>query len=264
MSSLPWSTDRITLLSNLWRSGQSAAQIAKALGGVSRNAVIGKIHRLGLAKRDAPAPPGTRAPRARRARAKAAARPAPPSPPRSPPPAAPVARARARPAALADAVATVFDTAHLTARTCRWPIGDPALAGFGYCGRPAPLKTPYCAEHHAVGHVRVVQARRGSLGRGPVCGRVGGSRPILRGEGPPLAPATSPPSGPLHKGRCAQSPCGPVRSVGAGRSMSRTARPSHRAGMHARDPPAPSPSDRSPWPLRSPGPEPRRSQDPSA
>ncbi len=52
-----WTDDRVTLLKKLWTDGLSASQIAKQLGGVTRNAVIGKVHRLGLAGRAAPSRP---------------------------------------------------------------------------------------------------------------------------------------------------------------------------------------------------------------
>ena len=51
-----WSDDRVEQLKTLWTEGLSASQIARALGGVTRNAVIGKVHRLGLAGRASPSP----------------------------------------------------------------------------------------------------------------------------------------------------------------------------------------------------------------
>ena len=51
---MDWTEDRIDLLQRLWTQGQSASQIAERLGGVSRNAVIGKAHRLGLSARPSP------------------------------------------------------------------------------------------------------------------------------------------------------------------------------------------------------------------
>ena len=74
MSQAGWSDDRVTTLTLLWRDGQSASQIAKALGGVTRNAVIGKIHRLGLSGRPAPSRPA-RVRAVRPARLPAAAKP---------------------------------------------------------------------------------------------------------------------------------------------------------------------------------------------
>jgi GcrA cell cycle regulator len=54
---MSWTDERVELLKRMWAEGQSASQIAKELGGVTRNAVIGKVHRLGLSNRvgDAPA-----------------------------------------------------------------------------------------------------------------------------------------------------------------------------------------------------------------
>src|SRR6202000_1913359 len=54
MTQLNWTDDRVEQLKNLWTEGLSASQIARALGGVTRNAVIGKVHRLGLAGRASP------------------------------------------------------------------------------------------------------------------------------------------------------------------------------------------------------------------
>jgi len=53
---MSWSDERVELLKRLWGEGQSASQIAKELGGVTRNAVIGKVHRLGLSNRNGSAP----------------------------------------------------------------------------------------------------------------------------------------------------------------------------------------------------------------
>src|SRR5579872_6738633 len=52
-----WTDERVELLKKLWQDGLSASQIAKQLGGVTRNAVIGKVHRLGLSGRAAPSKP---------------------------------------------------------------------------------------------------------------------------------------------------------------------------------------------------------------
>src|SRR6476646_6714836 len=52
-----WTDERVELLKKLWQDGLSASQIAKQLGGVTRNAVIGKVHRLGLSGRATPSKP---------------------------------------------------------------------------------------------------------------------------------------------------------------------------------------------------------------
>ncbi|MCD2315008.1 GcrA family cell cycle regulator [Sphingomonas sp. IC-11] len=83
---MSWTEERIETLRKMWEGGQTASQIAEALGGVSRNAVIGKAHRLGLQSRPSPVVP-------KDVEAKPAPAPepvaAPPPPPPAPPPPAP-------------------------------------------------------------------------------------------------------------------------------------------------------------------------------
>ncbi|MDO5606097.1 MAG: GcrA family cell cycle regulator [Paracoccus sp. (in: a-proteobacteria)] len=96
---MSWTDERVETLRRMWSEGQSASQIAKELGGVTRNAVIGKVHRLGLSNRDEAEPEAPAAGATTAAASPAApepeARPAPKT--RSKPEAAP--RAEARPAA---------------------------------------------------------------------------------------------------------------------------------------------------------------------
>jgi GcrA cell cycle regulator len=87
---MSWTEDRIERLKKMWQDGATASQIADELGGVSRNAVIGKAHRLGLEARPSPVKPGEEKERA----APAAAAPAPKT-------AAPVERTASKPAAAA-------------------------------------------------------------------------------------------------------------------------------------------------------------------
>ena len=85
---MSWTDERIDTLKTMWEGGQTASQIAEALGGVSRNAVIGKAHRLGLQSRPSPVKPNEPKP----AKAEAEAKPAPVVvPPEPRPVAAPVA-----------------------------------------------------------------------------------------------------------------------------------------------------------------------------
>src|ERR1700754_832801 len=58
-----WTEERVAELKKLWAEGHSASQIAKRLGSVTRNAVIGKVHRLGLSGRATPSRPVKRPPR---------------------------------------------------------------------------------------------------------------------------------------------------------------------------------------------------------
>src|SRR5512133_2792914 len=55
---MSWTEERIERLKKMWHDGATASQIADELGGVSRNAVIGKAHRLGLEQRPSPVKPG--------------------------------------------------------------------------------------------------------------------------------------------------------------------------------------------------------------
>src|SRR3984885_11390922 len=130
MTVLTWSDDRVEQLKKLWEAGLSASQIAAELGNVTRNAVIGKVHRLGLSGRAKS--PSSAAPRPRKARAH------------------PHVLRVARPAMRGNtALAQAFkyevgaepdvvdnivpmgqrrNLLELTEETCRWPIGDPGHA----------------------------------------------------------------------------------------------------------------------------------------
>jgi len=143
-----WTDERVETLKRLWLDGLSASQIAKQLGGVTRNAVIGKVHRLGLSGRATPSKPARpvfKAPRPARPAAAA------PSTPRRI--AEPVV-AHAQPPAPryveeAPGSATVLT---LGAHMCKWPIGDPALETFTFCGRRTGGEGPYCGEHARVAY----------------------------------------------------------------------------------------------------------------
>jgi GcrA cell cycle regulator len=140
-----WSDDRTTTLSKFWLDGLSASQIAKQLGGVTRNAVIGKIHRLGLSGRGAPSAP-SRAARAAAPHAWRTARAALAAPVRAKGP-APAPRAAPTPAA--EGPGLIDNLVHLGVHACKWPIGDPKSPDFSFCGRRADGR--YCATHAQLG-----------------------------------------------------------------------------------------------------------------
>ena len=153
-----WTDERVELLKKLWLDGLSASQIAKQLGGVTRNAVIGKVHRLGLSGRAAPSQPSRpvfKAPRAPRPAAAPAPRRIEGHAPRShgPTPAEP--RQVYYPEEPGSA--TVLT---LGAHMCKWPIGDPATDNFTFCGRRADQDGPYCAEHARVAYQPQQQRKR--------------------------------------------------------------------------------------------------------
>lgn len=141
MSESGWSETRVTTLSQLWLDGLSASQIAKQLGGVTRNAVIGKVHRLGLSGRAAASAPA-RAPRTATPRPKRPHRVAAAAPPLGKSPArSPVQAFALTP----EGPGLIGDMAHLGAHACKWPIGDPRDLDFSFCGRQADGR--YCAAH---------------------------------------------------------------------------------------------------------------------
>ncbi len=95
---MSWTDERIEKLTKMWEGGATASQIAEELGGVSRNAVIGKAHRLGLKARPSPVKPNEKeaaAPAPKTSRAETAPRPAPAARAAPPRPSAPAAAAPA-------------------------------------------------------------------------------------------------------------------------------------------------------------------------
>lgn len=156
-----WTAERVELLKKLWAEGLSASQIAAELGGVTRNAVIGKVHRLGLSGRAKPA--GSSSPRVRRPRA----------------PGAPRARLltsganalkayhapapRRALAPIEDIVVPISLRASLLTLTeamCKWPNGDPATEDFSFCGHKSRDTSPYCEYHSRVAYQPVGDRRR--------------------------------------------------------------------------------------------------------
>ena len=146
---MSWTDERVETLKKLWQDGLSASQIAAELGGVTRNAVIGKVHRLGLSGRGQPT---SSVKRQRRAQAPAR------RPARQPITVgnlalqpqldemeAPALRHRSN---LVVPLSKRLTLDKLTERTCKWPIGDPGHADFHFCGCDSLDGVPYC-EYHA-------------------------------------------------------------------------------------------------------------------
>lgn len=158
MSTSTWTDERVEQLKKLWSDGLSASQIAKQMGGVTRNAVIGKVHRLGLSGRATPTRPRT--PGAKLARP----RPSAPSTPRfndtssntSATAKTPVTLPRIKPAELKIEVDVPKDgpktVLALSSRMCKWPIGDPNQSEFRFCGRKTDGCGPYCEAHANVAY----------------------------------------------------------------------------------------------------------------
>ena len=169
-----WTDERVERLKRLWSEGLSASQIAAQLGGVSRNAVIGKVHRLNL--------PGRAKAGGSTAASRAAKRPAP-----APRPANYPSRVTTRTVARAagstmlkeeidvDGVETIeirpvgnvilpisrkLVLTELTERTCNWPIGDPMKDDFHFCGCESADTSPYCSYHAKLAYQPVGERRK--------------------------------------------------------------------------------------------------------
>jgi GcrA cell cycle regulator len=159
---MSWTDERVELLKKLWSDGLSASQIAAELGGITRNAVIGKVHRLGLSGRAKSA--SSSAPRVRKARSsthmlrmtRGSIR-------------GNTALAHAydiEPDATPELIENIIPIGQrrtileLTELTCRWPIGDPGSSDFFFCGGNPVGGLPYCAYHSRVTYYPASDRRR--------------------------------------------------------------------------------------------------------
>ena len=158
---LSWTDERVALLRRLWEDGQSASKIAAQLGGVTRNAVIGKVHRLGLAGRVTAGEDGQAAGQAATAPVVEAEAPEPvailahrPAPDFPAPP--PVPAAEPVQLAVSQRV-TIMD---LRESMCRWPLGDPTTPEFRFCGARSITGLPYCTHHAEIAYQPAAERKR--------------------------------------------------------------------------------------------------------
>jgi GcrA cell cycle regulator len=162
-----WTDERVELLKKLWADGLSASQIAAQLGGVSRNAVIGKVHRLKLSGRGrassaSPRPKKTVSSGGRPARSGRAVT-------------ATIGATALKAQFDVDAVAhrdlrPIEDVVvpisrklalvELTEHTCKWPNGDPMSEDFSFCGNDSGDSGPYCNYHSRLAYQPASERRR--------------------------------------------------------------------------------------------------------
>ncbi len=164
--------ERVELLRKLWSEGLSASQIAAQLGSVTRNAVIGKVHRLKLSSRGRATATPTRQKKTTSAApgVRTASRPA--SVTRSVTTigatalqtqfeAEPVARYQLRPAEnVVVPISRRLQLVQLSERTCKWPNGDPLSEDFSFCGNDAAETGPYCTYHSRIAFQPAAERRR--------------------------------------------------------------------------------------------------------
>jgi len=150
---MSWTDDRVELLTKLWGDGLSASQIGAELGGISRNSVISKVHRLGLPPRRER--PSTQAKNNRRI--KTAAKQAmdrffgtkslpPPQPQEIIENTIPIGQR--------------CSILELTEGKCHWPIGDPSSSDFFFCGGKTIEGLPYCGYHSRIAYQPAADRRR--------------------------------------------------------------------------------------------------------
>ncbi|MGJ5203607.1 GcrA family cell cycle regulator [Bradyrhizobium sp. HKCCYLR20261] len=145
-----WTSHRLSIVQELYNSGKTAAQIACLIGGVTRNAVIGKIHRTvekqpSFVDANRRTPPRT----SNGARPALSTRPEPKLRLRPPAP-----LEKPRPIAPEPIIDQTIPSeqrktlVELTNRCCKWPVGDPGTPGFFFCGAAKPDNgRPYCPAH---------------------------------------------------------------------------------------------------------------------
>tara|TARA_B100000287_G_C20437078_1_gene704021 strand:+ start:96 stop:695 length:600 start_codon:yes stop_codon:yes gene_type:complete len=193
---MAWSDERVAILKKMWLEGNSASEIAKELGNITRNAVIGKVHRLGLSNRDTNiTKTGSTSTKA----VKSVKRGRPPKVNKE-------TKKIGRPEKLKESrdfretkddkdqsvtslanaklssdtkLEIVSDLSEetlnnllkvemkskkislmeLTERTCKWPIGDPATDSFWFCGHESEPGKPYCKTHISIAFQPITQRR---------------------------------------------------------------------------------------------------------
>ena len=188
---MPWTDDMVESLKKMWEDGLSTGEIGKRLG-VSKNSIVGKVHRLQLTARPSPikkkdseeTAPKTKIKSTEKAAKTASPKPESNTPKESPAPKEPAKKAETpkiepkqnpetkqpkekgtdayinvsipvihSPKKPGDKM-TVVD---LDNHTCRWPIGDPKDENFHFCGAPVRIGQTYCEEHAAIAYVKNIK-----------------------------------------------------------------------------------------------------------
>ncbi|WP_159589484.1 GcrA family cell cycle regulator [Chelativorans xinjiangense] len=167
-----WTDERVEMLKKLWAEGLSASQIAAQLGGVSRNAVIGKVHRLKLSSRGrATASPARQKKSAATGGGGGARRQRSGSRPVTASVGATALKVQFEEDAVAyqhlrpveNVVVPIsrnLKLVQLTEHTCKWPNGDPLSEDFSFCGNDAGESSPYCTYHSRLAYQPASERRR--------------------------------------------------------------------------------------------------------
>ena len=153
---MDWTAEAIERLRALWAEGHSTAEIGRRMG-ISKNAVVGKAHRLNLPARPSPIRREAVGAEPRQQ----VARPVRPAgvAPRTTLPPSPVVAASATPVAAPTPPVVRHFPRLSAAKSCCWPIGEPGQPGFRFCTSVAIVGKPYCPEHASVAYVKARDRR---------------------------------------------------------------------------------------------------------
>lgn len=155
---MSWTDERVDLLKKLWGEGRTAAEIANALGGVTRNAVIGKANRLSLSRRTSPIKKTAKKKQPANTNLAAVAQDqtslaqSAQSGQHNTTPSHALSAVKPDAIHERDKKRKRIPLAELKPNQCRWPIGDPRDKNFGFCGCKMEPGQTYCAEHHAAAY----------------------------------------------------------------------------------------------------------------
>ena len=166
---MAWTDEMVDQLREMWKQGLTTGEIGKRLG-VSKNSIVGKVHRLGLSGRPSPIKKKeTSQPEAEKNEASnssiaktpkmKAEKPSAPKPVKQ--------DKKAEIEASVDEKIEIAPMAHhhhgktaltdLDNHTCRWPIGDPKDENFHFCGKKVRIGQTYCDEHAAIAYVKAIK-----------------------------------------------------------------------------------------------------------
>jgi len=139
---MAWTNEMIDKLKQMWKKGSTTNEIAKELG-VSKNSIIGKVHRLNLTARPSPikkkekpvtqAPATTSVTNSKDTKSQ---------------------KITVNPIEVTAHNNTCLKLSELDSHTCRWPIGDPKDDNFCFCGKKVRAGQTYCDEHSAIAYVK--------------------------------------------------------------------------------------------------------------
>ena len=145
---MEWTDETILRLRTLWSEGLSTAEIGRRLN-ISKNAVVGKAHRLNLPARPSPI---------RRTIGAATPRQTPPKRAQGPT-LPPLSASISAPVPVLRAIIPSTKLQQPRVIPCCWPIGEPGRPSFHFCNAAAIASKPYCEEHAAIAYVRVRDKR---------------------------------------------------------------------------------------------------------